>query len=107
MIAFALVPAASTSIFPAITPNVVATCSGVNPRFSISSSIRIIAYVSWVSQHNIAPVAIADSSSWPTAGLPGRFVAVNACLLREHRRQHVQRLHPLAMLYPLVISPAR
>jgi hypothetical protein len=31
MIAFALVPAASTSIFPAITSNVVATCSGVNP----------------------------------------------------------------------------
>jgi hypothetical protein len=43
MIAFALVPAASTSIFPAITPKVVATCSGVNPSFSIprlSASLR-------------------------------------------------------------------
>ena len=43
MIAFALVPAASTSIFPAITPKVVAACSGVNPSFSISSVIRITA----------------------------------------------------------------
>ena len=43
MIAFARVPAASTSIFPAITPKVVATCSGVNPSVSISSVIRITA----------------------------------------------------------------
>jgi hypothetical protein len=35
MIAFALVPAASTSIFAAITPNVVETCSGVNPSLCL------------------------------------------------------------------------
>jgi hypothetical protein len=48
MIAFALVPAASTSIFPAITPEVVATCSSVNP----------------------APRSLGDERKFPS-GVPG------------------------------------
>src|ERR1700722_8426665 len=106
MIAFALVAPASTSSVAAITPNVVAACSGVNRSRSISSSIRMTAYVSPVSQHKIAPHAIADSSLWPAWGSPGQFAAVNACLLREHRRQHIQRFHRLGHVVPVGDRPA-